>query len=262
VGLVVLAPVLMPRPDSTANLAQAASQIPERDPLTPREHEIAELIAEGLSNEQIAERLVLSTGTVANHVAHILAKLGLQSRVQVAVNIAAQRTTQQSERVLALLERLRQVDTVSLNEALQHAADILASTFGADKVDAFIYDSSTSNLLALGTSRTAMGERERALGLHRLPVANGGRAARIFQDRRPFLAGHVDDDSDELLAVRRDLGVRSVMGVPLEIGGTRGVLLVTSAAPDYFTSDQLLLLQFVAYWIGLVARERSSADHE
>jgi DNA-binding CsgD family transcriptional regulator len=237
----------------------ATSQTTERGPLTPREHQITELIAEGLSNEQIAERLVLSAGTVANHVAHILAKLGLQSRVQVAVNVAARKTTQQSERVLALLERLRQVDTASLNEALQHAADILAAIFGADNVDAFIYDSTTSNLVALGTSRTAMGDRERALGLHRLPVANGGRAVRIFQDSQPFLAGRVDNDSGELLAVRRELGVRSIMGVPLGIGSMRGVLLVTSAIPDYFTPDQLLLLQFVAYWIGLVARERSTA---
>ena len=46
------------------------------EPLTPREREVAELIAHGLSNEQIALRLVLTAGTVANHVAHILLNWG------------------------------------------------------------------------------------------------------------------------------------------------------------------------------------------
>jgi DNA-binding NarL/FixJ family response regulator len=52
--------------------------------ITPREQEVAELIAHGLSNQQIAERLVLTPGTVANHVGSILSKLGARSRVEVA----------------------------------------------------------------------------------------------------------------------------------------------------------------------------------
>jgi hypothetical protein len=48
--------------------------------LTPREQEVAALIGQGLSNEQIARRLLLTRGTVANHVAHILAKTGARSR--------------------------------------------------------------------------------------------------------------------------------------------------------------------------------------
>jgi DNA-binding NarL/FixJ family response regulator len=54
------------------------------DPLTPREREVAALIARGYSNQQIAATLVLTTGTVANHVAHILCKLGATNRTQVA----------------------------------------------------------------------------------------------------------------------------------------------------------------------------------
>jgi DNA-binding NarL/FixJ family response regulator len=53
--------------------------------LTPREREVATLVAEGLSNAQIAERLVLTSGTVANHLAHITRALGVRNRVQVAV---------------------------------------------------------------------------------------------------------------------------------------------------------------------------------
>lgn len=53
--------------------------------LTPREREVAALVAEGLSNAQIARRLVITPGTVANHVAHIMRVLGMENRVQVAV---------------------------------------------------------------------------------------------------------------------------------------------------------------------------------
>jgi DNA-binding NarL/FixJ family response regulator len=52
--------------------------------LSPREAEIAALVAEGLTNRGIAERLVISERTAGNHVAHILTKLGFTSRSQVA----------------------------------------------------------------------------------------------------------------------------------------------------------------------------------
>jgi non-specific serine/threonine protein kinase len=52
--------------------------------LTSREREIAELVAEGLSNRQIAERLVISKRTVDAHIEHIYGKLGVSSRVQLA----------------------------------------------------------------------------------------------------------------------------------------------------------------------------------
>jgi DNA-binding NarL/FixJ family response regulator len=59
-------------------------------PLTPREQEVAALIAAGLTNREIARRLIVTEGTAASHVAHILGKLGLRSRVQVGVWAAAQ----------------------------------------------------------------------------------------------------------------------------------------------------------------------------
>jgi predicted ATPase/DNA-binding CsgD family transcriptional regulator len=52
--------------------------------LTPRELEVAALVARGLSNRQIADELVIAEGTAANHVKHILARLTLDSRVQIA----------------------------------------------------------------------------------------------------------------------------------------------------------------------------------
>jgi DNA-binding NarL/FixJ family response regulator len=52
--------------------------------LTGRECEVAALVADGLSNRVIAERLVISKRTVDAHLEHIFAKLGLSSRVHVA----------------------------------------------------------------------------------------------------------------------------------------------------------------------------------
>ncbi len=58
--------------------------------LTPTEQKVAELVAQGGSNSEIATRMFLSRRTVQTHVSSILNKLSLQSRVQVAVSLARQ----------------------------------------------------------------------------------------------------------------------------------------------------------------------------
>ena len=53
--------------------------------VTPREVEVLRLIAEGLTNTEIAERLVVSAATVKSHVNHIFAKAGVRDRAQAVV---------------------------------------------------------------------------------------------------------------------------------------------------------------------------------
>jgi DNA-binding CsgD family transcriptional regulator len=56
--------------------------------LTPTEHTVAALVAEGLSNPQIGERLFISRRTVQAHLVHVFAKLGISSRAQLAAQVA------------------------------------------------------------------------------------------------------------------------------------------------------------------------------
>jgi non-specific serine/threonine protein kinase len=58
--------------------------------LTRRQREIAELVAEGLTNREIAERLVITQRTAEGHVASILGRLGFTSRRQLAAWVTAQ----------------------------------------------------------------------------------------------------------------------------------------------------------------------------
>ena len=53
--------------------------------LTPREHEVFELLARGMSNPEICKQLVITDATAKTHVARILQKLGLRDRVQVVI---------------------------------------------------------------------------------------------------------------------------------------------------------------------------------
>jgi DNA-binding NarL/FixJ family response regulator len=68
------------RPERTS-----APALPGEADLTERELDVLRLIGTGATNREIADRLVVSEGTVKNHVSSILGRLGLRDRTQAAV---------------------------------------------------------------------------------------------------------------------------------------------------------------------------------
>jgi DNA-binding NarL/FixJ family response regulator len=78
-------------PQVTKRVIQQFSRLPRPsapagfEELTSREMEIFRLLADGLSNAEIADRLVIAESTVKSHITHVLSKLGLRDRVQLIV---------------------------------------------------------------------------------------------------------------------------------------------------------------------------------
>jgi DNA-binding NarL/FixJ family response regulator len=82
----LLAPSLLRRLlDDFVSRSHTSAPAPGVGQLTSREEEVLRLVARGLSNAEIAGRLVLGEGTVKTHVARVLAKLGVRDRVQAVV---------------------------------------------------------------------------------------------------------------------------------------------------------------------------------
>jgi len=76
--------------DRTVTRRRAGHEDPTEN-LTPSELKVLDLIGEGMSNREIAERLGVAEKTVKNHITSLLAKMGLQRRTQVAAWVAARK---------------------------------------------------------------------------------------------------------------------------------------------------------------------------
>jgi NarL family two-component system response regulator LiaR len=79
-GEVSLSPVIARR--VLQEMREPVQQTPTPDPLTGREMEVLGLVAQGLSNREVAERLTITEATVRSHVSNVLSKLHLANRVQ------------------------------------------------------------------------------------------------------------------------------------------------------------------------------------
>jgi len=157
------------------------------------------------------------------------------------------------DRRRATLEQLLALEAVDLDDALNEAAQIVAEALDADKVDAFLFEAKTGCLVARGTSDTPMGRKQIVLGLDRLPLAGGGRAATVFRTGECHIDGHVDEDPLELEGIKTLLGVRSAVLCPLVVNGERcGVLSAVGSTSERFSDDDVSFVQAVARWLALV----------
>jgi DNA-binding CsgD family transcriptional regulator len=163
------------------------------------------------------------------------------------------------EQALDVLERLLALEAVDLESAFQHAAQGVAEALQADKVDVFVREGDW--LVALGTSDTPMGRREREVGLDRLPVGRAGLLGWSIENGQSFVSPNLADDPRELPEVHRLLGAQSAMAAPLWVGGTVvGAVLVTSAEAEAFEAAELRFLESVARWIGLVGHRAALVE--
>ena len=136
--------------------------------------------------------------------------------MQNAGNVDA--TLRRQDRLLATLERLLELPATEVKVTLGQAAQLIAEVLAADKVDIFFHDNTNETLVALGTSDTPMGRKQKAIGLDRLPMANGGRVVEVFLTGISHLTGHADQDPKELPGIKVSLGIRSSAITVLEAG--------------------------------------------
>lgn len=155
--------------------------------------------------------------------------------------------------LLYALERILEVDGADLGAVFDQTCTILGEALQAPKVDVFLPEGATDSLVAVGTSRTPMGRLQKELGLDRLPLANGGTVGQTFQTGETFETGRAEDDDRVLIGIKRDLGVQSLIEMPIVMeGAIQGVLVISSAAPNCFTPEDLLFARAASHWIGLM----------
>jgi signal transduction histidine kinase len=155
--------------------------------------------------------------------------------------------------LLRTLEALLRIDVTDLRAALTAASDVVAAALRAEKVDVFVLEQETSTLVALGTSTTPLGQKQKQLGLDRLPLESGGHTVGVFRTGEPFASRDLRDDPDELRGIVEALGIRSVLLAPAEVPGRpRGILSVTSVDPGRWSQVDLGFASAVGSWIGQV----------
>jgi DNA-binding CsgD family transcriptional regulator len=157
------------------------------------------------------------------------------------------------DRLLGTLERLMSLPAVELRPTLDETSTLVADALDVEKADLFLYDATSASLVALGTSDTPLGRRQHALGLDRLPRVNNDPLVRVFDTGEAYCTGHADDDPSQSRGNIESLGVRSQIGLALDVNGERrGVLAVVSTESDRFSTRDQRFLRAVAAWIGLL----------
>ena len=163
------------------------------------------------------------------------------------------RSADDQRRLLGTLQQLLEIEATDVRTAVERASSLISQELGVDKIDVFLHDPEHDTLVALGVSDTPMGHRQIEIGMDRLPVANGGRTVGTYLSGETYRSGTVHLDPEVLDGVKRGLGVRSMVVVPLNVNGERrGVLSATDATENRFSDDDLHFMEAVARWIGIV----------
>jgi signal transduction histidine kinase len=152
------------------------------------------------------------------------------------------------------MTRLLAIPATELAAALEQATDIIAEALGCEKLDAFLYVPEKDSLVAVGASDTPLARKQRALGLDRMPLTNGGKVVEVFQHGAPYLCTDCRREPGELRGVVEALEVRSHICVALDVAGTRrGVLSAVSRQESFFSPTNLEFLSVAAGWLGALA---------
>ena len=105
-------------------------------------------------------------------------------------------TRERQDRLLTTLEGLLELSATDVHATLQQASTPIAEVLAADKVDVFFHDVGSETLVALGTSATPMGRKQKAIGMDRLPLANRGRTVEVFLSGTPYLTQDANQDPE------------------------------------------------------------------
>jgi two-component system OmpR family sensor kinase len=152
---------------------------------------------------------------------------------------------------LRTLERLITLDTADLLVALRTTANELLQALPAAHLDVLLYEPTARALVALATTDTPLGAVQRALGLNRHPLADGGRAVVVFRTNTAYLSQDITEDPNALPVFSQQLHIRSALFVPLQLHHNRGVL-VASSTLGRFTGEDLEYLMTVSRLFSLL----------
>jgi transcriptional regulator with GAF, ATPase, and Fis domain len=167
----------------------------------------------------------------------------------------------QPETLLSTLQAMIAVTATDRPTMVSQMADVLSKALHADKVDLFMYDQTSDALFAEGVSTTPMGRLQQQLGLDRQPIQAGGHAAHVYQTGRPFVTNQAEREPLVQPSIVQDLGVHSIITVPLTINGVRrGVFQVDYAAPDQITEVHLPFVTTVAHWLEIMIHRAELVD--
>ena len=167
--------------------------------------------------------------------------------------MSSENVTPKPDRLLTTLQRLLELDATDVSETLQKTVELVTQALGIEKLDVFLSDAEGQSLVAQATSTTAVGNKQKAIGLDRLPMTNGGRIVEVYLTGQLYWTGQAHRDPRELRGMTEDLGIKSELVVPLEVDGERrGVLFASSIRPDFFAEEDLHFLEAISHWVGVV----------